>query len=60
VQTSARDADSKNRYLFSDAIPMFDPFFFAARAHAHFKSFAHGCADVRALLDGDVDFIAPP
>lgn len=44
--------------VFSDSILLFDPFFFAARAYQHFRSSGNGCAHIRALLEGDVDFIA--
>ncbi len=46
--------------IFNDSILLFDPFFFAARAYRHFKSSTDGCAHIRALLEGDVDFIAAP
>jgi hypothetical protein len=48
-----------NATLFSDAILFFDPYFFAARAYEHFKSSPDGCAHIRALLEGEVAFIAP-
>ena len=44
--------------LFNDAVLLFDPFFFAARAYHHFKDATDGCAHISALLDGEVDFIA--
>jgi hypothetical protein len=43
--------------LFNDSVLFFDPFFFAARAYAHFKASADGCAHLRALIDGEVAFI---
>jgi hypothetical protein len=46
--------------LFSDALLFFDPFFFAARAHQHFRGSANGCAHFLALLDGDVAFVVTP
>jgi hypothetical protein len=46
-------------FLFNDTILLFDPFFFAARAYEHFKSSSEGCRQVRALLEGEVAFIAP-
>jgi hypothetical protein len=46
--------------LFSDAVLFFDPYFFAARAYEHFRSSPDGCAHIRALLEGEVAFIAPP
>lgn len=46
--------------LFSDAVLFFDPYFFAARAYEHFKASPDGCTHVRALLEGEVAFIAPP
>jgi hypothetical protein len=53
-------AVNANATLFSDAILFFDPYFFAARAFEHFKSSSDGCAHIRALLEGEVAFIAPP
>jgi hypothetical protein len=49
-----------NASLFSDAILFFDPYFFAARAYEHFRSSQDGCTHIRALLEGEVAFIAPP
>ncbi len=49
-----------NKSLFNDTVLFFDPFFFAASAHHHFKGSANGCASLTALLEGDVSFIAPP
>jgi hypothetical protein len=46
--------------LFSDPILFFDPYFFAARAYHHFKASPNGCSHLTALLEGEVDFIAPP
>ena len=46
--------------LFNDPILFFDPYFFAARAHHHFKASADGCAHLNALLQGEGAFIAPP
>lgn len=45
--------------IFNDSVLFFDPFFFAARAYKHFKASADGCAHLTALLQGEVDFIAP-
>jgi hypothetical protein len=45
--------------LFNDSVLLFDPYFFAARAYHHFKTSAHGCTHLTALLEGEVDFIAP-
>jgi hypothetical protein len=45
--------------LFSDSVLLFDPYFFAARSYHHFMASANGCAHLTALLEGDVDFIAP-
>lgn len=45
--------------IFSDAILMFDPYYFAARAYTHYKSAAGGCTSLTALLTGRVTFIAP-
>jgi hypothetical protein len=45
--------------LFSDPILFFDPYFFAARAYHHFKASPNGCSHLTALLEGEVDFIAP-
>ena len=50
--------DVKSTALFSDPVLMFDPYFFAARAYHHFKASSDGCANLSALLDGEVDFIA--
>ncbi len=50
--------DIQSTALFSDPVLMFDPFFFAARAYHHFKASDDGCANLKALLQGDVDFIA--
>jgi hypothetical protein len=46
--------------VFNDSVLLFDPYFFAARAYHHFKASADGCAHLTALLEGEVDFIAPP
>ena len=46
--------------LFNDAVLFFDPYFFAARAYHHFKASPNSCADLNALLEGEVAFIAPP
>jgi hypothetical protein len=45
--------------VFNDSVLLFDPYFFAARAYHHFKTSANGCAHLTALLEGEVDFIAP-
>lgn len=42
---------------FSDAILMFDPYFFAARAYSHLMAAPDYCANLTALLEGDVPFI---
>ena len=47
----------KNGFRFSDAILAFDPFFFAARAYEHFAASADGCAQLHALIEGEVAFI---
>jgi hypothetical protein len=44
-------------HIFNDTILSFDPFFFAAHAYEHFKRSANGCAQLRALLEGEVSFI---
>jgi len=46
--------------IFNDAVLLFDPYFFAARAYHHFKASITGCAHLSRLLEGEVDFIAPP
>jgi len=43
--------------IFSDAILMFDPYFFAAQAYSHLNASADYCANLNALLDGDAPFI---
>jgi hypothetical protein len=48
----------KSTALFSDPVLMFDPYFFAASAYHHFKASSNGCANLAALLNGEVDFIA--
>jgi len=48
-----------SKSLFNDTVLFFDPFFFAASAYHHFKVSADGCANLTALLHGDVAFIAP-
>jgi hypothetical protein len=45
--------------IFNDTVLLFDPYFFAARAYHHFKTSADQCARLTALLEGQVDFIAP-
>jgi hypothetical protein len=57
---SFEQAPMKSEFIFTDAILFFDPFFFAARAYEHFNRSPDRCADLRALLDGAADFIAPP
>lgn len=47
----------KNEFRFSDAILAFDPYFFAARAYEHFGTAADGCAQLHALIQGQVAFI---
>jgi hypothetical protein len=44
--------------VFNDTILFFDPFFFAARAYRHFKAAPDGCAHIRALLEGEAEFVA--
>lgn len=50
----------KSASTFSDAILLFDPYFFAARAYLHFKASADECSHLAAILDGEVSFLAPP
>ena len=45
-------------FLFSDIILQADPYFFAARAYQHFSEAPNGCAALRSLLQGEVEFIA--
>jgi hypothetical protein len=60
LQTVNVGAD-ETEFAFNDAILAFDPFFFAARAYAHFARSPDGCTHLRALLEGEVAFIwAPP
>jgi len=47
-------------FVFNDSVLFFDPYFFAARAHKHFKASPDRCAHLAALLEGEVSFIAPP
>jgi hypothetical protein len=47
----------ESEFAFNDAILAFDPFFFAARAYKHFRASADGCAQLHALIDGEVAFI---
>ena len=49
----------KANSIFSDAILLFDPYFFAARAYEHFKASPDGCAHLAGILEGEVSFIAP-
>jgi hypothetical protein len=49
----------KANSIFGDSILLFDPYFFAARAYEHFKASADGCANLAAILQGEVSFIAP-
>ena len=44
-------------HIFNDAVLMFDPYFFAARAYSHLKAAADHCANLNALLEGEVPFI---
>jgi hypothetical protein len=60
LQTSAHTTEERKDFLFNDAVLFFDPFVFAARAYQHFKASSDWCSHVRALLRGEVDFIAPP
>jgi hypothetical protein len=59
LQSFDRAAMTQNT-IFNDPVLLFDPFFFAAHAYHHFKASANGCAHLSALLEGEVDFIAPP
>ena len=52
-------AAMRSDFIFNDSVLFFDPYFFAARAYAHFKASADGCAYLAALLEGEVSFIAP-
>jgi hypothetical protein len=60
LQSSAREPDAREGFLFTDAILLFDPFFFAARAYQHFKSSTDGCAHIHSILEGAADFITAP
>ena len=55
-----QSAISSGSALFNDAILVFDPFFFAARAYRHLKAAPDECAHLRGLLSGEAAFIAPP
>lgn len=44
--------------LLNDIMLFFNPFFFAARAHHHFKLSSNGCAHISNMLEGRVDFIS--
>jgi hypothetical protein len=59
LQSFDQSAISKQT-LFNDPVLFFDPYFFAASAYEHFRSSRDGCAHIRALLEGEVAFIAPP
>ena len=43
--------------LFNDMVLAADPFYFAARAYEHFRASANQCAQLIALLEGEVAFI---
>jgi uncharacterized protein DUF6639 len=58
LQSSIGDRGGRDNSIFNDTVLFFDPFYFAARAYKHFKSTANGCANLTALLDGEVSFIA--
>ena len=58
LQSSTHAASARPGFLFTDTILLFDPYFFAARSYQHFNSSVDGCAHLRALLEGDVDFVA--
>ena len=51
------DSARSGELVLSDAILFFDPYFFAVRAYAHFKSAANECAQLHVLLDGEAPFI---
>lgn len=57
LQSSTQATTARQGFLFTDTILLFDPYFFAARSYQHFKSSVDGCAHLRALLEGDVDFV---
>jgi hypothetical protein len=50
-------SDGGSHLLFNDIVLSFDPYFFAARAYAHFAAASGGCSGLRALLEGDVQFV---
>lgn len=54
----AGEADGGASDIFSDAILMLDPFYFAARAYRHFMSEAGGCKSLQAIVSGRTAFIA--
>ena len=49
---------SANDLLLSDLMLSLDPYLFAARAYEHFSSFKDRCGLMKALLDGEVSFVA--
>jgi hypothetical protein len=58
LQSSIGDRVGRDNSVFNDTVLFFDPFYFAARAYKHFKTSPDGCANLTALLDGEVDVIA--
>jgi len=55
LQSIPNNAD-QGAGVFNDIILLIDPFFFAARAYAHFSA-SDGCSHLAALLQGEVAFI---
>ena len=51
------ERSAAGNFLFNDIILALDPACFAARAYEHFANSDMGCGHLRALLEGNVDFI---
>jgi hypothetical protein len=50
---SIRNGRGTDHFMFNDIILSWDPFFFAARAYAHYSAAPNGCAYLISLLNGD-------
>lgn len=51
-------ADTRVTDIFADAILMFDPYYFGARAYTHFEAMGQSCSVLNALLADRASFIA--
>ena len=51
-------ADTRIADVFADAILMFDPYYFGARAYTHFDAMGQSCSVLNALLADRASFIA--